>query len=124
MYQMPPIIILNGIDNDNNQSGRFARMNDYCQDHTAHTAQINTNKDDISTIREDHKGMGSRISRRVKSQVFWTVIILMLGFMGAVFTKQEKVLEAVQGVSISQKTMEIHIGNMKEDISELKSKVN
>jgi len=122
MSNLPPIFILNGIENENNQQynkkERF-NMPDYCQEHAAHVTQINNNAEKITKNSEDIKGMSQRISDRVKSKVFWALVLIFCGAMGTMFNKQEKVLNEMRDISTTFSLMQRDIQDMQEDIAEL-----
>jgi len=97
-------------------------MNDYCQDHTAHSSQINTNKETTRELKQDIEGMGARISARVKSKVFWSIVGLFVMAMGAIFTKQDKVLSVVNEINVNQRLTQKDIETIQGHIEDLRGK--
>ena len=95
-------------------------MSDYCQDHTAHKSQIETNKETTRELKQDIEGMGARISARVKSRVFWSIVGLFVMAMGAMFTKQDKVLDVVNEININQQLTQKDISVIQDHIKDLR----
>lgn len=86
------------------------RTNCYCNDHSGHNADLKTCGREINELKTE-------INNRIKTTVFWTVIILMIGAMGAMFTKQDRVLEQVSDIKVSVQVMQKDIEMLRERIN-------
>ena len=122
MFQYPPIIIINGVDNDNDNTQENYIMPE-CPSHGKHELQLMTHDREFKDVKEDLKAMTAALNERVKGKVFWTMVLLMFAAMGTIFSKQDNILTAINEVSTSQQLVQKDIQNMKDDITELKGAI-
>ena len=120
MFQYPPIIIINGVDNDNDNTQENYIMPETCPSHGRHELQLATHDREFKEVKEDLKKMVDGLNERVKRKVFWAIVFIFFAAMGTIYSKQDKVLTAINQVSTSQQFVQKDIENMKEDITDLK----
>lgn len=122
MYPTPPIIIINGFENDNDNTltpGRPGRMTEYCQDHRAHEEILRTHSAAILELKENQKGMGNRISDRVKSKVFWAMVSLAALAIGGVFAKQSDTYQVVSKVNTTNQLIQKDIQMIQSQLTHM-----
>ena len=100
-------------------------MPEYCQDHRAHEEILRAHAAAINEIKENQRGMGNRISDRVKSKVFWAMVSLVALAIGGVYAKQSDTYQIVSEVNTSQRLIQkdiqliqTQLTNMTEDSSD------
>jgi hypothetical protein len=119
MLQYPPIIIINGVDNDNTLQENCI-MPETCPSHGRHELQLATHDREFKEVKEEMKKIASELTERVKGKVFWTMVLIFFASMGAIYSKQDKVLAVMNQINTSQQLVQKDIEVMKIQIKELK----
>ena len=120
MYQYPPIIIINGVDNDNDNTQENYIMPETCPSHGRHELQLATHDREFKDVKEEMKKMANELAERVKGKVFWTMVLIFFASMGTIYSKQDKVLSVMNEINTSQQLVQKDIEVMKDQIKELK----
>ena len=120
MYQYPPIIIINGVDNDNDNTQENYIMPETCPSHGRHELQLATHDREFKDVKEEMKKMANELAERVKGKVFWTMVLIFFASMGTIYSKQDKVLSVMNEINTSQQLVQKDIEIMKDQIKELK----
>ena len=120
MFQYPPIIIINGVDNDNDNTQENYIMPETCPSHGRHELQLATHDREFKDVKEEMKKMANDLAERVKGKVFWTMVLIFFASMGTIYSKQDKVLTVMNEINTSQQLVQKDIEVMKDQIKELK----
>jgi len=120
MFQYPPIIIINGVDNDNDNTQENYIMPETCPSHGRHELQLATHDREFKEVKEDLKKMVEGLNERVKGKVFWTMVLIFFASMGTIYAKQDKVLSVMNQINTSTQLVQKDIETMKDQIKELK----